>query len=291
MEHTKSREVLWNALGTVNYVAAYYTESQQEAACKALSEAERYLTEMDDRLSVFKENSEISQINRCAGQCDTWVSEDTFTLLQLAKSYGTMTGGAFDITTLPLTHSRNGKAGGRVNYRDLLLHRRERRVRLRYAGQGIHLGGIAKGYAADRIAALLTAAGITQATIDLGGTVRHIGTPKSTGIRHPFDPDRVAAVLESADEAIVTSGLYERGSHIFDPTTGGPAVTDLASATVVGPNGAAADAAATACLVIGSRRSAALLKKMKLDGLLIRRDGGVFVTSALQSRLKLISGA
>ena len=44
MEHTKSREVLWNALGTVNYVAAYYTESQQEAACKALSEAERYLT-------------------------------------------------------------------------------------------------------------------------------------------------------------------------------------------------------------------------------------------------------
>lgn len=91
--------------------------------------------------------------------------------------------------------------------------------------------------------------------------------------------------FDSAEEVIVTSGLYERGSHIFDPATGRPAETDLVSATVVGGNGAAADAAATACIVLGTQKSVGLLSSLGLEGILIRKDGGIFATKAMQSRI------
>ena len=279
-------EKMFTAFGTVNHLTVRYEEPEREQARQALEQAERLMNDLDDRLSVFKENSELSQINRRAGIGDTQVSPDTFALLRLSKQYGRQTGGAFDITTQPLTR-QGTEAPPRVDYRDILLDPIRRTVRLRHRGQGLHVGGIAKGYAADRIDALLRAHGVRSGVINLGGTVRCIGESRSTGIRNPFAPEEILAELPGADEAVVTSGLYERGCHIFDPVTGRPAETDLAAVTVVGRNGAAADAAATACMVLGMEKSSALLRRMRLEGILIDRDGRVFTTPRLPSRLRL----
>lgn len=271
------------ALGTVNHITAYFSPEQREAARQALDRAEDYLNDMDDRLSVFKADSEISHINDHAGICDVSVSAETFELLRLSKELGGKTDGAFDITTKPLTDAK----AGRVNYRDMLLNPEKMSVRLRHRGQGIQLGGIAKGYAADRIAAMLEESGIHHASVNLDGTVRHIGQSRRTGIRNPLARGEIAAVLDSVDETVVTSGLYERGSHIFDPMTGMPAETDLLSATVVGSDGAAADAAATACMVLGAAKSAALLSSLGLEGILILKSGDMVATEGIKSRVNI----
>ena len=129
--------------------------------------------------------------------------------------------------------------------------------------------------------------GVSSAVLNLGGTVRHIGSRRRTGVRNPFSPGQTVLTFDSAGEAIVTSGLYERGSHIYNPATGRPAETDLVSVTVVGHNGAAADAAATACIVLGTEQSVGLLSSLCLEGILIRKDGGIFVTKGMQSRILL----
>lgn len=280
-----SIEKMFVALGTVNQITASFDESQSEAARAALDSAERYVCDMDDRLSVFKPESEVSQINSNAGKRDTLLSRDTFDLLRLCVKYGELTGGIFDITTKPLTDADAPVA--RVDYHDVMLNGRMLSARLRSAGQGIHLGGIAKGYAVDRVAGILESHGVENAVINLGGTVRNMGRSGNVGIRNPFEPEKIAASFESVDEAVVTSGLYERGKHIFDPKSGKPAVSDLMSATVVGKDGASADVAATACMVLGFMRGVRLLSILGLDGVLILRDGGIFATKKIRERVKI----
>lgn len=279
-----SIEKMFIALGTVNCITARFEDSQRESARIALDRAEEYINDMDDRLSVFKPDSEVSQINANAGVCDTLIGRDTFDLLQLCVKYGEVTGGVFDITTKPLTDEE--KAEARVDYRDILLNNKKLSARLRSVGQGIHLGGIAKGYAVDRVAGILANQGVKNAVINLGGTVRNVGKAERIGIRNPFEPGKIAASIESVDEAVVTSGLYERGSHIFDPVSGKPAVSDLASVTVVGKDGAAADASATACMVLGSMRGMLLLDLLGLEGIFILSDGGIFATKNVRERVK-----
>ena len=211
---------------------------------------------------------------------------DTFELLRLCVRYGKRTGGLFDVTTKPL--SDGAEESAKVDYRDLMLDEGRLSARLRNTGQGIHLGGIAKGYAVDRVAELLQGHGVKSAVINLGGTVRNIGRSERVGIRNPFDPEKIVLSLDSVDEAVVTSGLYERGNHIFDPVSGRPAISDLASVTVVGKDGAAADVAATACMVSGSLRGISLLRSMGLEGVFILRDGGIFATKNIRERVKPI---
>ena len=244
-------EKMFIALGTVNQITAHFDESGRETARLALEKAEEYIDGMDDRLSVFKPESEISQINANAGKCDTLLSRDTFELLRLCVKYGELTGGVFDITTKPLTDAEKTKA--RINYHDILLDKNSLSARLKRPNQGIHLGGIAKGYAVDRVAEILERYGVNDAVINL-----HL-QPQS---------------------------LYERGNHIFDPVSGKPAVNDLASVTVVGKDGAAADVAATACMVLGSMRGVRLLSSLGLEGIFILRNGSMFATKNVRERVK-----
>ena len=276
-------EKIFTALGTVNHICVPFDGGDREPIRQALASAEKYITNMDDRLSVFKPESEISQINAHAGIRDTLVGRDTFDLLELCVRCGELTGGAFDVTTKPLTDA--AFTGAAVNYRDILLDRRKLSVRLRLRGQGIHLGGIAKGYAVDRTAELLERRGVKNAVINLGGTVRNIGSRRRVGIRNPFAPAQTLLSFDSAGEAVATSGLYERGHHIFDPRSCQPADSDLLSVTAVGADGATADAAATACMVVGFRQGVELLRQLNLEGIFILKDGGVFATEAIQSRI------
>jgi Membrane-associated lipoprotein involved in thiamine biosynthesis len=279
-------EKMFTALGTVNTISVRFEENERESVRRALDRAEAYISGMDDRLSVFKPDSLISRVNANAGVRPTLVDRDTFDLLRLCVEYGRRTCGVFDVTTKPLTDSWD--TGAPVDYRDILLDEKRLSVMLRHPGQGIHLGGVAKGYAVDRAADILQSGGVTDAVINLGGTVRNIGRSGKVGIRNPFEPEKIAACVESVGEAVVTSGLYERGNHIYDPISCKPALGDLASVTVLGSDGAAADAAATACMVLGFRKSPGLLSSFGLGGIFILRDGGVFVTEEIRNRIMTI---
>ena len=164
------------------------------------------------------------------------------------------------------------------------------------AGMEIDLGGIAKGYIADKVADIIREkayAGI----VSLGGNVYTVGKKPdgsafSVGIKDPHNPSASKAIIYTGDGTVVTSGTYERGfsfggerfHHILDPKTGWPSQSDLVSATFVMDSSMTADALATACIVIGSEKSLALAKELQLDAMFIDKDGQAFFTEGFEAK-------
>jgi thiamine biosynthesis lipoprotein len=111
--------------------------------------------------------------------------------------------------------------------------------------------GLVKGWAVDRAAAILDAAGLREHAVSAGGDMRLRGGPWRVGIQHPRERHRLAAVVEATDLAVATSGAYARGEHVVDPHTGRPPA-GVMSVTVVGPDLATADAYATAAFAMGA---------------------------------------
>lgn len=138
--------------------------------------------------------------------------------------------------------------------------------------------GLVKGWAVDLAFARLRRAGVRSLCIEAGGDIRVAGGPWRIGIRHPYRPDRVAAVLVLETGAVATSGTYERGNHIVDPGSGRPPA-GLVSTTVVGRTLAYADAYATAIFAMGRRGpqwAAAMAAMSILD------DGQVLLTRSFE---------
>jgi thiamine biosynthesis lipoprotein len=142
-----------------------------------------------------------------------------------------------------------------------------------------------KGWALQRAAEDLRRSGATNFAINAGGDIITAGGPRPgerwrVGIRHPWQRERVAMVLEVSDVGVATSGRYERGDHIIDPRTGEPA-TGLMSVTVVAEDLALADGCATAALVLGEEGPAWLAERA-LASVAISDDGTTVVTDALR---------
>src|SRR5690242_14636431 len=143
--------------------------------------------------------------------------------------------------------------------------------------------GIVKGWAIARAAAMLEAADARCFSINAGGDVITRGRPEGTagwrvGIQHPWERDRVAAVLQLDDAAVATSGLYERSEHVLDARSGLPA-RDLVSATVVGPDAACADAYATATVALGPTDGMRwLATRAGYEGMAITRERTLILT-------------
>ncbi len=167
----------------------------------------------------------------------------------------------------------------------------------------IDLGGIAKGYAIDRLLAYLKQQGINNAIINTGGDLKVIGKhgdrPWKVAIRDPRKKDGIVATLELADnEAVFTSGDYERYfsnknnadqhfHHIIDPRTGYPA-KGTQSVTVVHDNAATADAAATALFVAGPKQWEEIARSMHIQEVLLIDDKGkIHISSAMQKRISM----
>mgnify|MGYP004702032589 CR=1 FL=1 len=162
----------------------------------------------------------------------------------------------------------------------------------------VDLGAVAKGYAVDRAVAVLRAAGVTRASVNAGGDIYllgdHDGRPWRIGIQHPRIKGQVTATLLVADQAVVTSGDYERFfeldgvryHHIFDPKTGLPGGR-CQSATVVAPTAALADALSTAVFVLGPEAGLALVEQFPgALALVIDAAGGRHVSPGLQERIE-----
>lgn len=303
---------LFSSLGTLNNITLYFDEKDSEKANNVMKNIEDYCNELDDKLSIFKEKSEVNLINNNAGIKLIQVSKDTFDMIKIAKECGKITNGAFDITIKPLvdlwTKARKEKNIPnnenikfflrKINYNDIILSD-DNCIMLKNKGQAIDLGGIAKGYIIDKVKNIIKDNEFTNAIINLGGTVFSIGEKRKIGIRNPFTPvnsgEEVKEVLsiESIDEDIVTSGIYEQFinkdgkiyHHILNPNNGYPTDTQIVSATLIGSNGAELDSLATACFTLGLEKSTKLLLKQKIDAIFILKDGKIFYTDGLRNKI------
>ena len=265
---------------------------------------ERY----ENMLSKTVEGSDVQRINASHGKPVT-VDSETWTILQRAKEISQLTGGAFSVTIAPLSAQWDFTGGTNrmptdeerlaalplVN--DELLELGENNTVTLPEGMEIDLGGIAKGYIADQVAALIQGK-VHGATLSFGGNVYAIGlkpdgTAFNLGIQDPSGATGSSiAVVQATDVSLVTSGIYERYfmvddtryHHILDPETGLPADSDLASASILDASSMDADALATACIVLGLEKGKALLEELGRDGVFITRDGDINTTEGFAEK-------
>ena len=245
--------------------------------------AKRY----EDLFSATIPSSEISSINEAKGT-PVCVSDETVDLLKKGLSYCEMSDGGFDITigalsslwnfsendgTLP-DPSEIEAACSTVNYHNISLRGNE--VCLENPDARIDLGGIAKGYIADRMKSYLNENGITEGMVNLGGNVLCLGekadkTNYRIGIQMPFgEHGELAGILDVSDGTVVSSVVYERYievdgkryHHILNPATGYPYENGLLSVTILCENSADGDGLSTACFSLGLDEGMALIERL-----------------------------
>lgn len=278
---------------------------------QVLEDAEGSVRELEQKWSVTNPGSEIYAVNQSGGTT-TSVSEDTARLLRFALDMAQDTGGALDPTIYPIL-----TAWGFTTDSYQVPSQEELNTLLSYVDYQsiqvtgdtvtvpsecqIDLGAVAKGYIGDLVVDRLRERGITSALINLGGNVQAVGAKPDgslwrIGVRDPL-ADGNLGVLEIADQAVVTSGGYERyftdadGNvywHILDPQTGYPARNGLISVTVVSPEGKRSDALSTALFVMGTERA---IEYWRTHGgfemLLVTEDGTVLLTEGLEETFTL----
>jgi FAD:protein FMN transferase len=221
----------------------------------AVADAFDWLRWVDATFSTYDPASEIARIGR--GELETARAHPHVrAVLARCERLRVRTGGAFDPWALP---------GARPDP-----------------------SGLVKGWAAERAAALLLAAGARDLMVDAGGDVCVRGEPAPgrpwrIGVRHPLRRDRVAAVVELRDGAVATSGAYERGGHVFDPRTRRPAAGAL-SVTVTGPDLGTADAYATAAFALGADAPAWAAALPGYGALTLLPDGRAISTAGFRRR-------
>lgn len=275
---------MWTVMGTFAAVSLPATETNRLA--DATITAKTVFAEMDRRLSVYRDDSEISRMNVSSGGQPTPLSAGTVDLLRRVRHYSEVSGGAFDPTLGPVIRAwgfSGGKKPSKVLTEDILrplldrtgwrhLQIEDSGASLAKPNMFIDLGGIAKGYAVDLVMDALDPTNYPNVLVDLGGNVRcrggsRPGSQWRIGVRNPFARDELIGVLSiPSGMAVATSGNYERFveldgkryAHIIDPRTGYP-VTGMASVTVVSPNGTESDALSTALFVAGPGASKDIL--------------------------------
>ena len=278
------------ACDTVVTIRAY---APQETVDNAM----RLIRDYEQVLSRTVESSDIWKLNHADGN-PVEVNPETADLLRLAVEISEYSNGAFDVTIAPMSAlwdfasetpsvpdaSMLKEAAQRVDWRNIRI---EGTTVTLQNGAEIDLGGIAKGYIADRVAAYLKEQGVAHACINMGGNIlvfggKPDGTDWTIGIRDPNGTaEQSEEVLSLSDGAVVTSGNYERFflqdgvryHHILYPKTGMPVQNGVASVTILSNDSALADALSTACFVLGPDASKALLERCGARAIFLCTDG------------------
>lgn len=213
------------ALGTINNIKVFNSSDEY-----IVSDIIERVFEIDDRMSAFKQGSDITKINRNAGKKPQTVHRETFELIKKAFTFSLLSDGTFDITIRPLVElwginkkecfvpsdSEISNKLGLVNYKDILLDEKSCSVMLKKEGQSLDLGSIAKGYAADEARRILEQNHIKSAIVNLGGNIAVLGKrpdsrPWQIGIQNPLaSTGEYLGVLTAVNKTIVTSGCNER---------------------------------------------------------------------------------
>lgn len=286
-------------------------DMQEEEAQSLITELFRQCKEMEALLSKTIPTSDVARINAAGGE-PVEVSSITIQVLEKAVDYSVLSEGAFDVTVGKLTDLWDFQAESpvvpsahqiqealpTVDYRGIEIS--GNRVSLSNPDSAIDLGGIAKGFIADRLTESLEAKGIERGIINLGGNIVALGekeedTGWEIGIEKPYSDRReIVEVVSLSDQSVVTSGIYERAfqvdgrlfHHVLDVKTGYPVQSDLESVTIIGPKGSSADcdALSTIALILGSQKGMALIESLEgFEASFVCKNGEILHTSAMNA--------
>ncbi len=283
---------------------------------KLFNEAFSLIQDIENKMSINIEDSEVIRINNNAGKSYVKVSPETYFVIEKGKYYSSLSNGSFDISIGPLVKlwgigSENAKippqdeidkALSKIDYNNILLNESDKSVMLAKEGMIIDLGGIAKGYAADVIAEFLKSKNVNNAIIDLGGNVLALGENGKTekwniGIQNPFEQrNKLIGILNVRDKTIVTSGVYERYfiengkryHHILNPFTGYPVENSLMSVSIVADKSIDADGLSTTVFALGLEKGSELVEKLDgIDAIFIDKNKNVYVTKGIKDAFKI----
>lgn len=313
MNHSDALQVVTQGMGT-QMTHRLFGKHAEEAMRALRAESIR----LENKLSRFRPDSEISQVNARAGVGEVKISQESSELLTLAARIGKLAQNGFAVTVGPLvklwncTHSTAVPPEDKIqallpliNDADLLLNPKTLSAGLRKQGQSIDLGGIGKGFAGDKLLSVCRSYGLSSALTNIGGNVaalgaRPDGAPWQVGIRHPRHHHRLIGAVSVADQAVVTSGDYQRffwdqegkrRHHLLDPASGYPAEAGLISVTLVADNGAEADALSTLLFVAGMERGIEVLKRVPgAEAVFVDTAMRVYYTKGLKGRFQTENG-
>lgn len=240
---------------------------------------------IDDLMSTYKSDSELSRVNASAATVPVPVSNELLSLIEHALEFSEITHGSFDITYASAGQYYNYRKGRKpdsrqlaaalpaISYHHVRLDPVRSTVQFLRSGVRIDLGGIAKGYAVDRSIAILKEGGVRNALVSAGGDTRVIGRhwdhPWKVGIRDPRNRDGMVSIIPLEDAAISTSGDYERFfeedgvryHHILNPGTG-QSSSEVHSTSIIGGNATDTDALSTSVFVMGVDKGLKLINSL-----------------------------
>jgi thiamine biosynthesis lipoprotein len=297
-------------LGTI--VEITVISPDESKAQSGMDSAFGEIRRIENLMSFYQPDSEISRINRTPARRRVEVGKEVFGLLQHAQTISRLTQGAFDITFSPLWHlwgqcakekrlpssQELMRAKGLVDYRRVRLHERTHEVELTQTGVKVNLGGIAKGYALSRAGEILRDAGLHNFLINMGGDILAAGEGREgkgwrIGIQHPRKCREFIGVLVLKDCFALTSGDYERYfqikggryHHIIDARSGYPA-SGCSAVTILTPQLTKGYLPSIAIFLLGPDEGIRLLEAHpEMAGLIITPKGRVLTTPNLSPYL------
>jgi len=268
---------------------------------------------LEQLLSTWRSDSELSRVNAEAGRFPVKVSQETLDLVVRSLEMAQLTHGGFNIALGPAVEAwsvtdqqqiPNDKELQRlrplVNWTNIRIDKEAGTIFLPHEGMRLDVGGIGKGYAADRAVEKMKRAGATGGVVALSGDIKTFGVLPDrkgfpVGIRHPRQEDSLLTVVELREEAISTAGDYERFferdgvryHHILDPQTLLPARA-CQSVTIVAKEGTVADGLDTGIFVLGPERGMALVERLSdVEAIIVDNEGKMTVSPGLRNRLRV----
>lgn len=263
------------------------------------------ISRIENLISDWKSDSQISEVNRNAGVQPVKVDREVFELTQRALRFSEVTNGGFDIsfaamdriwkfdgsmTEMPSEEAIK-KSVEKVGYKNIVLDSANTTIFLKLKGMKIGFGALGEGYATDKCRKMMIDKGIEAGIINGSGDMSTWGKQPNgkawnIGITNPFRPEKLLAVVPLTQEAVTTSGSYEkfvvldgkRYSHIINPATGYPA-TGLCSVTVFGPDAETANGLSTSLMVLGTDAGLKLLQQFPDYSCIMITDNGKVIKS------------
>lgn len=300
------------AMDTVMLLTVYGDQAQQ-----GLDQAEQIIQKLEKLWSATDENSEIWALNHSGGN---WVelSEDTREILSRGLELCALTDGALDLTAYSAVQAWGFPTGayrvpdeteleqlvGTIDYTQVELDDNQARLP---EDMSLDLGAVAKGRLGEVLSQDLKELGVTSALLELGGNIQTVGTKPDgsrwrVGIQDPNSQEGgYLAIVEVADQAVVTSGDYQRYfeqdgqtyCHIMDPATAAPADSGVDSVSIVGSDGTVCDALSTALFVMGEEKGSQFWKdhpELDFEAIFVSQDGTIAVTEGLEEHFTLADG-
>ncbi|MFZ0596133.1 MAG: FAD:protein FMN transferase [Flavobacterium sp.] len=263
------------------------------------------ITRIENLISDWKPDSQVSQVNQNAGIKPVKVDREVFDLTQRAIQFSEATNGGFDVsfaamdkiwkfdgsmTEMPSAEAIK-KSVEKVGYKNIILDSMQSTIFLKLKGMKIGFGALGEGYATDKCRNMMLTKGIKAGIVNGSGDMTAWGKQPNgkdwnIGMTNPFHPDTLFAIVPLNNGAVTTSGSYEkfvvfngkRYSHIINPATGYPA-TGLCSVSIFGPNAETANGLSTSLMVLGQTEGLLLLKKYPDYSCVMITENGKLVKS------------